>query len=296
MNCDEARRHWNLYYDSEGESELYFQINEHLEVCPECAEWFHKQSRLEDLLTEKLRSSNSPAPTPELWQAILVKSGLAQSVTSSRRWLLFGSMVALAASLLLAVLLWTGTNRAAAADLAQLTAEYHEQFVAGRKTVQFVSTSDLEVDEYLQRQVNFPVRCPPRQDTGFLVRGAGVCRNPGVEVVYLVGRVGDAPVSIFILSKDDLPRFPKQFRAVHRDGIHRCREGRTQMVMAEVDQSVVLVVGPADDGRLLRVLKAYGTYPDGHHGSRRDREPNPGQRVATGETKFIEREGLSLAT
>ncbi|MBW3539507.1 MAG: hypothetical protein KY476_04490 [Planctomycetes bacterium] len=266
MNCDEARRHWNLYYDSEGESELYFQINEHLEICPACAEWFHKQSRLEGLIAERLCGNSPPTATPELWQNVLAHSGLVQPVAATRRWLLFGGILALAASLLVAVLLWPGGKRAAASDLAQLTAEYHEQFVAGRKAVQFASTSDLEVDNYLQSQVSFPVRCPPRQDAGFLVRGAGVCRNPGVEVAYLVGRVEDAAVSIFILSKDDLAHFPKQFQAVRRDGIHHCREGRNRMVMAEIDRSIVLVVGPADNGRLLRVLKAYGTYPDGHHG------------------------------
>ncbi|MDA1229364.1 MAG: zf-HC2 domain-containing protein [Planctomycetota bacterium] len=52
MNCKETRRHWNLYYDSEGDAELHFQLNEHLEHCAECANWFDKQNRLESLIEE----------------------------------------------------------------------------------------------------------------------------------------------------------------------------------------------------------------------------------------------------
>ena len=50
MNCNEARQHWNLYHDSEGDAELHFRISEHLAGCADCAQWFSQQSRLEGLL------------------------------------------------------------------------------------------------------------------------------------------------------------------------------------------------------------------------------------------------------
>jgi anti-sigma factor RsiW len=265
MNCDEARRHWNLYHDSEGDADLFFRINEHLAACPACAEWFYRESLLEDRVEETLRPGEA---TPELWRAIVLHAGVEQP-QPVRRWFVPAWFTALAASLLLAIGGWLlfGQSQTASADLpdlAKVTAEYHEKFADGTKPVAFASGSDLEVEHYLRGEVNFPVRCPPRSDSGFLVRGAGVCRNPGCDLVYLVGHVEEAPVSVFVLSRGELKRFPEQVEAVRRTGMHQWREGPNEMLMAEIDQSIVLVVGRTDRERLVRVLKAYGSYPHNH--------------------------------
>src|SRR5262249_61788829 len=83
MNCNEARQHWNLYHDSDGDAELHFRISEHLAACPDCAQWFSQQSRLESLLVDKLRTQ---PPTPELSDQGLRRSDLKQPAPS-RRWL-----------------------------------------------------------------------------------------------------------------------------------------------------------------------------------------------------------------
>lgn len=265
MNCDEARRHWSLYHDSEGEPEMYFQVNEHLAGCPACAEWFHQQSRLEELLCQKLAQ---PEPSTPLWSRVLAGSGLRRRSTL-RRWIAFGGLAVLAASIVLAVAIWRPRPDRPALepenghDLARLTAAYHDELVAGRRAVQIVSENDLEVERDLRRLVSFPVRCPPRKDSGFHVQGAGVSPLGEAQAAYLVGRVEGRPVSIFILPRESLAKFPHQHAAVRREGTHRCREGENEMVMAEIDRNVVLVVGRVESGRLLRVLKAYGTYPHG---------------------------------
>src|SRR5260370_24786399 len=102
MNCNEARQHWNLYHDSEGDAELHFQISEHLAICPDCAAWFSQQSRLESLVAEKL---SSHAPTAELWNKVLTRSGLKQPAPA-RRWLWLAWMSACATGLRLAIS-WT---------------------------------------------------------------------------------------------------------------------------------------------------------------------------------------------
>src|SRR5262245_4988235 len=134
MNCNEARQHWNLYHDSEGDAELHFQISEHLAVCPECAEWFSQQSRLESLLTKKL---NTQAPSPELWNAVLTRAGLIQPAPV-RRWLWFAGVAACAAVLLVAMLwTWNRSPVQPSLDLAKLTAAKHERLVAGEEIPQF---------------------------------------------------------------------------------------------------------------------------------------------------------------
>lgn len=258
MKCNEVRQHWNLYHDSEGEAGLHFQISEHLGVCPDCAEWFSKQSRLEDLLTEKL----APQPaTTELWNEVLAKAGVMQPVRS-RRWLWFASIAACLSLVVVAVTLYW--SRPASPDLVKLSAANHQRLIDGSETPQFESGSDLEVEAYLRKRVSFPVRCPPRTDSGFEVKGAGVCNLAEHPAAYLSGRVNDSPVSIFILSRESLAAFPVQHDAIKKDKTHRTQEGDFAMVCGVIDRNVVLVIGRTDPTQLENVLKAYGTYPDHH--------------------------------
>jgi predicted anti-sigma-YlaC factor YlaD len=62
MNCREARQHWNLYHDSEGDAELHFQIADHLSLCEDCATWFSRQDRLNNCLWTMQASSHSVPP------------------------------------------------------------------------------------------------------------------------------------------------------------------------------------------------------------------------------------------
>jgi anti-sigma factor RsiW len=261
MNCEEVRRHWDLYHDSEGDAELHFQINEHLNQCAACAELFARQSRLEELIAEKL----SAAPPDEaMWNSVLGRSGVIRPVRA-RRWVLFSSLAACAAALLVAIFApWAWFARDAsseAASLSALTADWHQRLVGRPDEVPFKNDSDLAVEEYLQKEVQFPVRCPPRKDAGFAVEGAGTCRLADQPAAFLVGNVDQAPVSIFILSRDSLRAFPHQQAALERESVHRCREGQYDMALSVIDRNLVLVIGQVEPERLLRVLRAYGTYP-----------------------------------
>jgi len=260
MNCDEARQHWDLYHDSEGDAELHWKIRQHLDHCAACAEWFSKQDRLEDLLSDKLRQTTCD---PELWNGVLRHARVSRPATISR-WLMFTTLATCAATLLLAVGLWWSAGsqaRAGGASLSQLSAAWHEQYATGQVAVPLVSSSDAEVEAYLQREVSFSVRCPPRRDSGFAVSGAGTCRLANEPAAYVVGHVDNSPVSIFILSRSSLPAFPHQAEALQHEAIHRCREGQQEMALTVVDGNLVLAVGRVPQDRLVRVVKAYGTYP-----------------------------------
>ena len=227
-------------------------------MCPDCAEWFSKQSRLEDLLTEKL----APQPaTNELWNDVLVKAGVMQPVRS-RRWLWFASIAACLSLVIAAFTVYW--SRPSSPDLVKLTAANHQRLVDGTETPQFESKSDLEVEAYLRKRVSFPVRCPPRKDAGFEVKGAGVCNLAEHSAAYLSGHVNESPVSIFILSRDSLAAFPLQQEAIKTDKIHRAKQGDLAMVCGVIDRNVVLVIGRTDVARLESVFNAYGTYPDHH--------------------------------
>jgi anti-sigma factor RsiW len=264
MNCNQIRQHWHLFHDSEGDAEMHLQINEHLEQCPECARWFAQQSSLEEALTKAIQSS--APPTAAIWDKI--ERQITPAATVSRRnWLFFGSAVlALAASLLVAfnIGLWPGTKTGGSQDLADLSIALHGRLTSGEESVPFASASPAEVEEYLRRQVNFPVRCPPRDDAGFQVRGGGTNRLANDPVAYVIGHVDGEDVLLFILSRASLVHFPQEQAALERERTHHRREGNLDILMTEFDQNLLVAVGPVHTARLERLLKAYGSYPHGH--------------------------------
>ncbi len=258
MNCDETRRHWNLYHDSEGDAALHLAINEHLASCPDCAQWFSGQTLLEDAL--KRRMAETP-PDPQLWPSVLADAGVATPRARSKNFGPVLLLAAVAAILLIAVTVGLGmlsNSGSVEPSLSALAAAQHVELSGGAP---FHSPSDLEVEQYLRTQVTFPVRCPPRKDAGFAVAGAGTCRIAGEPAAYLVGTVDHARATIFILSQTSLPAFGHEQAALRSESIHRCREGNLEMALAVIDRNLVLVIGQTRGEHLVRVLNAYGSYP-----------------------------------
>lgn len=264
MKCDEIRRHWHLFHDSEGDAQLHLQINQHLQSCSNCARWFFEQSRLEDGITQKL--TEEMLPTAELWAGIEKRLTPTRRVKSRNLLILASAVVVSTAAIFISVAMgiWSQHDRSESPDLARLAVAVHDQLVSGKKDVAFSSASHVEVENYLRGQVTFPVRCPPRENAGFEVRGGGTCQLASDSVAYVVGHVDGKDVSIFILSRDSLPHFPDEDAVLRGRLIYQCRRGNVDVVMKEIDRNVVLVVGQAERSRLERVLRAYGSYAEGH--------------------------------
>lgn len=263
MNCEQAKQHWHLFHDSEGDAELHHQINEHLAMCPDCARWYFQQSRLEDALVDKLRVGQ---PTRLMWDRIRAQCVDKQPV--ARSWLFARRTFGLAALIVIAMfglvgygVVATGPGSGAAPDLASLSVELHDNLASGREALKLYSHSPQEVENYVRTRVSFPVRCPPREDSGFQVAGGGVCKFEKDTVAYVVGDVDGKRVSVFIMARESLANYPAQDEALRRQRTLSERRGDCGVVIGELDRNLVLVVGKIDSGRLARVLKAYGSYP-----------------------------------
>lgn len=265
MNCENVRQHWHLFYDSEGDAELHHQINEHLAMCPDCSRWYFQQSRLEDALVEKLRVGQ---PTTALWDRIRAQ-GIENKTVASRRRLFTRSVFVLAVSLLIALFsyIWFGvagmdSGSSDRRDLATLSVALHDKLASGEEALKLYSQSPQEVENYVRTRVSFPMRCPPREDAGFQVAGGGVCQFEQDPVAYVVGDVDGQRVSVFIMARDSLANYPAQDESLRHQGTFSDRRGNSGVVIGELDRNLIVVVGPVDSGRLTRVLKAYGSYPD----------------------------------
>jgi len=242
---------------------LHHKINEHLGMCPRCARWFHEQSRLEDLMVEKLSPGK---PSNEMWERIHARCATKPTVPA-RRWPFLGRAVLLAASVLIAVggIVWYvsdhGSEVGSPPHLSALSAAMHDKLATGREPVEFASRSDIEVEQYLRRQVGFRVHCPPRKDVDFEVSGAGVCIVNEKPAAYIVGKVGRAPVSLFVLERKSLDAFPHDRELLRQQGgRHRCREGNYEMVSGIAADNVVVAVGATASDILERLVNAYGSY------------------------------------
>jgi anti-sigma factor RsiW len=247
-----------LYHDSEGGAELHFRIRGHLDLCPECAEWFARQQRFEQALAERLKEGES---TPLLWERVLTGADVREK--PRRRWLLRGSVLAVAAVLLVELLMLL-TLPAPSRDLAEIAADQHLRLLDGRLRPDLLSNSDEEVERYLRGRVKFPVHCPPRKDANFTLNGAGVCEVQGKPAAFFVGKVDQTQVSILVLDRDSLDAFPREKNhLLQGGGRHPCREGDYQMVSGITADNVVVVIGAGELAALEKLLNAYGSYHEG---------------------------------
>jgi hypothetical protein len=262
MTCTEARKNWMLYLDSEGDPQLHLLVTDHLGRCPACAEWFARQQQLEDAVRDRLASGDS---TPALWGRVVSRAGLVPRPRFRPRPLfVVGGLVAAAAVILVMLLGRPGGGQpqspAETPELARNAAELHQQWVSGEVRPDFASTSDLDVDRYFKANAPFKVHCPPRSDVNFAVQGAGMrSLQERHKAGFIVGRVGDSPVSILVLDRQSLSAFPyDQTRLA--GGRHRCREGDYQVVSAVLADNVVVVIGNTRPETLDKLLDASGSY------------------------------------
>lgn len=272
MNCHETRRLWNLYVDSEGDPEMHFRINEHLTGCESCRRWMAAQTQLEKRIREALVEDTAVHERVD-WGSILAKGTQGSSFVQSPRFnshRLIASV--LACSILFLVAGWFVYNTRVrvndSAPLLRQSLALHQHIASGGLRPDFESESDLEVDQYLVQRVSFPVRCPPRKDSGFLVNGAGLCNIDGDSVAYVYGMVEGQPVSIFVLPKDAGHGIANQNTRPKLSKTQRQLPMTTQLedyqiAYSVVDQNLVIVTGLCGTRSLIRVLQSYGTYPHG---------------------------------
>ena len=253
MNCTEARQQSMLFLDSEGDPQLHLCIREHLANCPDCATWFSREQHLDQKLCLAIASGQR---TPKLWQRVL--AGVESPPTPARRMRRLAVITALTSAAALIALafglqFW---GRSVPRELSRNAAEWHEQWQRGNVHPDLVSTSDHEVDRYLKTRVPFRVHCPPRTDVQFSVQGAGVCfMKDHRQAAYIVGSVGESPVSILVMDGSALDGFPQE--------LQQRREGAYRVASAVIAENVVFVIGTASPEVLERLLHAYGSYHEG---------------------------------
>jgi len=254
MNCIEIRRHLMPYRDGECDPDLDLRIEDHLSGCPDCARWSARQGEWEVGIERRISEGDR---SPDLWGRVLTGAGLHRPQVRRGRWPAGVVGLAAAALILVSFLGHRAGRDTQTPGLTRSAAEWHEQWRRGNVHPDFVSTSDQEVDHYLKAKVPFRVHCPPRTDVDFSVQGAGTCyMKDGRRAAYIVGHVGQAPVSILVLDRGRADSPPQP-------GLHHDHEGTYRVAFGVIADNVVVVIGAANAEILERLWNAYGSYHEG---------------------------------
>ncbi|MEW6307190.1 MAG: anti-sigma factor [Verrucomicrobiota bacterium] len=249
MRCHEARGMCGPYLDSELDVKSSFEVEQHLEHCPDCARYFAAEKQAEERLSAALRAGEK---TDALWQQVAaqISAPRARNGGLSRKRLALTALAAIAAI----AFLWL---REPKLDLAVAVARDHAEFVAGDLKPQFALQPPAEIMDQAGGRLDAAAfdKLPVTQE--FRVEGKRLCHLSGVPVAWALARMGDQPVSVIVLRWEEVGRFP-QFRQRLESGhpVVCSRAGRFQFAARIVGDHVVCAVAEMSRARLEDLVRS----------------------------------------
>jgi len=259
MKCAEARKLVQLYFDSELDARTSLEVEQHLELCAECAGLFEAEEKFDERLGKALGKGER---TAALWQKIesQIKPGDAASRFNDltiRRFNVFKRLwpVAVAASVILlaAALYWARTRPL---DLAAAVEHCHSAYVHQLTTPEFVGAVPDEIARKLGDRLDVAAFSFRPVSPAFSADGARFCHVEDVPVALILGRFQGAPVSLIVLKRSELTHFPKMKRRLESGDLIVCgRTGRYQFASRLVNDHVVCLIADAPRPQLEELLK-----------------------------------------
>ena len=254
MKCAEVRKFVRLYLDSELDAKQSFEVQQHLELCAECAGLFEAEKKFDQRLGRFLRSADA---APALWKKIEAQIAPAPLAKFKAFWPL-----ALAASLIIA----TGVAffaRSRNLDLAKAVEECHSAYVHQITTPEFSGPVPEKIAQQFDGRLDAEAFAYRPSERAFTTSGARLCHVEGVPVALILGHCAETPVSMIVFRKSELDHFPETKRKLESgDPIACSRSGRYQFAARFVDDHVVCIVGdeprPALEDLLRTVRGADG--------------------------------------
>jgi len=254
MKCAEVRKFVRLYLDSELDAEHSFEIEQHLESCPECAGLFEAEEKFDERLGRFLR--RGPA-TRALWEKIESQIAPSRSHGIKGLW-----PFALAASLIIAIgMILFAKSRTL--DLANAVEECHSAYVHQITTPEFNGPVPKEIVQQFAGRLDVAAFAYRPSEAAFTSSGARLCHVEGVPVALVLGHCANIPVSMIVFKKNELDHFPQTKRKLESgDPIACSRSGRYQFAARFVGGHVVCLVGdeprPVLEDLLRTVRRADG--------------------------------------
>ncbi|MCI0404529.1 MAG: anti-sigma factor [candidate division Zixibacteria bacterium] len=236
MDCLEARKRVQLYLDSELETEISFEIEKHLESCTECAAMFKAEQIFHRRASELLSKGER---TDFLWETVeskLMPGRLRVGLKSF--W-----FIAPAALVIFLAILWF-RPKTRTMELTAAAEESHQAYVYRIIGPDFHGPVPEKIARELDGKLDTAAfYCQPSA-AGFKSRGKRVCHIGDVPAAVVLGDYQGVPVSVMVLKRDVLERFPETKRRLGSGESVVCsRAGNYQLAVRVVGQHLVCVIG-----------------------------------------------------
>jgi anti-sigma factor RsiW len=254
MKCAEVRKFVRLYLDSELDTKNSFEVEQHLESCPECAGLFEAEKKFDDRLGRFLRRGQ---PTRGLWEKVEAQIARSRLRAIKALWpLVLAASLVIVASVTFFAKSWP-------LDLASAVEECHSAYVHQITAPEFSGTVPEKIARQFGGRLDAGAFTYRPSQPAFTSSGARLCHVEGVPVALILGHCAETPVSMIVFKKSELGHFPETKRKLESgDPIACSRSGRYQFAARFVDDHVVCVVGdeprPALEDLLKTVRRADG--------------------------------------
>jgi len=259
MNCKETRRYINLFLDSELDSKTSFEISEHLSSCDDCSTRFAQEERLEKSFVSIFTEDKDPK-ADVTWEKVISRfSDQAESEEDMRSgfWSLGRYLVPAAAAVIGIIIMLIVYSRQEPRELTVAAQKCHIEYMTNQIVPSIESISPGEVTRYFSGKFTFPVdisEIPDIKSHHIKLFGAKVCHLNGVSVAYVMYHCCNAPVSVFIISAEDIETFSDMKQYIEGDRmLSRSSDGIT-FVAVPTKQNTFACVVADHDTELLRWL------------------------------------------
>jgi anti-sigma factor RsiW len=252
MRCPEVVRLLPLFLDSELSPETNYAVAEHFERCPGCLARVERERRLEEEMRARL---TEPAPGDAAAWDEAMRAAARQEASARRRRMrgrVAGWAAAAAAALLLAASL-PRTHREL--DLAGSAAADHSRFVAEAAEEGLPPATLDQLEAIAGRTFPAARPVPGTLPAGYRLLKVGRCTLDGAPVAYLVLVGGGEPVSLFLMDRGELSRFPGAARRLAEDpaGVSCEVKGRAFFLAGAPDR-LACGVGKLEAAELERLV------------------------------------------
>ena len=251
MMCHDVTRLLPLYLDSELSPETSFAIAEHLGSCAACQARVERERKLEEEVRDRL---TKPAPEDgDAWeQAVRAMASRREAgVRQERRGIAVAAAVGVAALLLAAII----PRAHGELDLARSAATDHARF-AIQVAAEDVSRATMdELQAVASRTISGAVHVPAGPPAGYRILKVGRCNLDGAPVAYLIIAGSGEPVSLFLMDRQEMSRFPEAARRLAKDpGGVACDVKDCVFYLAAADELLAFGVGELSAAELERLV------------------------------------------
>jgi anti-sigma factor (TIGR02949 family) len=251
MECSEASKYLQVYLDGEFDEAERRDMEAHLAACPTC----QKQAELERRFRESVRSRLAAPVAPEGLRE-RVRAGMAAEPEARRipRSLLWGSLPAAAALLLVLSFTWTVTS-----GFSPLLREAVERHTS-EPPVEVKSSDADEVESWFQRKVDFRVALPRFVRTDLDLVGARLSHLAARQAALVRYQHGRQSFSLFVLADpgpgEDIGS--KRCQRLHKREVCLSELQGYTVVAWRTHGLLYSLVGDAPPAHMLQVLTGAG--------------------------------------